>query len=80
MEEELVTIRRYFTPWEAHVAAARLEEEGIPCAVENEESATVFGAALAFVKLKVRESDSERATQMLDQIEEQASEAEDEAQ
>ncbi len=77
MDEEFVTIREYRTPWEAHVAAARLEDEGIPCEIDDEDAATVFGSAVDFVKLKVAESLSERADEILLELEEAAQDADD---
>jgi hypothetical protein len=76
MEEEMVTIRTFRTPWEAHVAKARLEEDGIACVIDDEDAATVFGSALAFasVKLKVPQSQSERADEILLEIEDAAQE------
>jgi len=80
MDEEFVVIREYRTPWEAHVAAARLEDEGIPCTVEDEDAATAFGSAIGgiAVSLKVPESCREKAEELLEDIEEQAAEGEDE--
>ncbi len=72
MDDEFVTIREYRAPWEAHVAAARLEDEGIPCEIDDEDAATVFGSAVDFVKLKVPESLSERADEILQELDEAA--------
>ena len=33
----LVTLARYFDPWEAHVLRARLESEGIPATVTGDQ-------------------------------------------
>ena len=81
MEEEFVTIREFRTPWEAHVARARLEEEGIVCLVEDEDAASVFGSAIdrIAVRLKVAESQREQAEEILGSLEEPAEEGEDDA-
>jgi hypothetical protein len=81
MEEEFVTIREYRTPWEAHVARARLEEDGIACLVEDEDAANAFGSAIdrIAVRLKVAESQRERADEILGGLEEAAAEGEDDA-
>ncbi len=82
MDEEFVVIREYRTPWEAHVAAARLEDEGIPCMVEDEDAASAFGSAIGeiAVGLKVPESCREKADRILLDLEERAREDEDDAQ
>ncbi|MBP7751901.1 MAG: DUF2007 domain-containing protein [Planctomycetes bacterium] len=60
----LVTVSTFYTPSEAHLAKMRLESSGIPTFVEDENIFTMqplLVAAVAGIKLRVRESDAERA-------------------
>jgi DNA-directed RNA polymerase subunit RPC12/RpoP len=65
---DLVTIARYETPWEAHLARGRLEVEGIPASIADEH---LIGANFALsyavggVKLKVSTDDLSRARKVL---------------
>ena len=64
--ERYVTVATYVFPWEAQLAKARLESEGIQSVVADEITAGLYGAnAIGGVKLRVREEDAERATTLL---------------
>lgn len=66
--ERLVTIKTLSTPWEAQLARARLEAEGIHAVVADENFVRLYGAlsdAVGGVKLQVREEDVARATELL---------------
>jgi len=64
--ERFVTVATYAFPWEAQLAKARLESEGIDSVVADEISAGLYGAnAIGGVKLRVREEDAGRATALL---------------
>jgi hypothetical protein len=64
--ERFVTVATYTFPWEAQLAKARLESEGIASVVADEISAGLYGAnAIGGVKLRVREEDADRATDLL---------------
>jgi ribosomal protein L37AE/L43A len=64
--ERFVTVATYVFPWEAQLAKARLESEGIESVVNDEITAGLYGAnAIGGVKLRVREEDAERATALL---------------
>ena len=65
MAEVLVTIAEYWTPFEAHLARAKLEEQDVPCVIEDEGVAALFGAAAGRVKLKVPAHLAERAEEIL---------------
>ena len=60
-----ITIARYPTPPEAHLARSRLEVEGIPATLANELSVlSGFGGAES-IELQVARSDVERASAIL---------------
>ena len=64
--ERFVTVATYVFPWEAQLAKARLESEGIQSVVADEITASLYGAnAIGGIKLRVREEDAERATELL---------------
>jgi len=64
--ERFVTVATYVFPWEAQLAKARLESEGIRSVVADEITAGLYGAnAIGGIKLRVREEDAERATELL---------------
>ena len=64
-----VTIATYTGAWEAHLARAKLESEGIFALVLDDQTASInwiYSSALGAVRLQVREEDSERAIQLLE--------------
>ncbi len=64
--ERFVTVATYVFPWEAQLAKARLESEGIQSVVADEITAGLYGAnAIGGIRLRVREEDAERATELL---------------
>jgi ribosomal protein S27AE len=64
--ERFVTVATYTFPWEAQLAKARLESEGIDSVVADEITAGLYGAnAIGGVRLRVREEDADRAVELL---------------
>lgn len=69
MSEKLVTIAEFESPTAAHMARIRLEEEEIECFITDENTNVFF--VLPFpggefsVKLQVRESDVDKALQII---------------
>jgi hypothetical protein len=64
--ERFVTIATYVFPWEAQLAKARLESEGIDAVVADENAAGIYGAnAIGGIKLRAREEDADRAAGLL---------------
>jgi ribosomal protein L37AE/L43A len=64
--ERFVTIATYVFPWEAQLAKARLESEGIDAVVADENAAGIYGAnAIGGIKLRAREEDADRAADLL---------------
>lgn len=64
----LVTVARFTTPWEAHLARTRLESEGIEACVFEERLPPVSlltGEPLALNRLEVFETDFDRAVEIL---------------
>lgn len=69
MATELVTLVKYLMPTEAYILKGRLEAEGIPAAVFNENFSTIYPFAAQLtggVQLKVRAEDLERAKEILE--------------
>lgn len=68
---DLVTVARFTTPWEAHLARTLLESEGIEACVLEERLPPVnllFGEPRAFNRLEVNEEDVPRAQALLAQV------------
>lgn len=68
---DLITVARFTTPWEAHLARTLLESEGIEACVMEERLPPVnllSGEVRAFNRLEVREDDAARALDLLAQI------------
>ncbi|HSK76243.1 MAG TPA: DUF2007 domain-containing protein [Thermoanaerobaculia bacterium] len=66
--EKLVTVETFSTPWEAQLARARLETEGIHSVIADENFVRLYCAlsnALGGVKLQVRKEDAPRAAELL---------------
>lgn len=71
----LVTLRAYDNYVTAHIVKARLESEGIPCYLKDEQTIVmqwVWSNALGGIKLQVAATDKERAEALLQQTEEEA--------
>lgn len=68
MTENLVTIGRYSTPYEANMAKSHLESEGIPAFIADEYTVGMnwlYSNALGGVKVQVPESMASEAQQIL---------------
>lgn len=66
----LVTVARYSFPWQAHIDRARLEAEGIPAFVADEQTINMqwlYSDALGGVRLQVPSSWAEQAAVSLAQ-------------
>jgi hypothetical protein len=64
--EMLVTVATFAAPWEAQLAQARLETEGIDSRLTDENLARLgLSNAIGGVRLQVREEDAELAAQVL---------------
>jgi hypothetical protein len=63
-EEEIVTFETYYDPMLAQIVRARLEDNGIPCFVTDENLGTLYpayNAAIGGIKLKVFARDLEKS-------------------
>ncbi len=70
MHEGLIVIATFSQPMEAHLTKARLESEGVECFLDDELTVTtnwLLSNAIGGVKLKVKESDVEKAAEILQQ-------------
>lgn len=65
MESNFVTIATYHMPHEAHVARFRLEEEGIPAMILDNNMNSMYGG-LVEIRLQVREEDAADAIDILE--------------
>jgi hypothetical protein len=73
--EALVTVGRFYSPWEAHLARTLLESEGIGACVHEERLPAVSlltGAPTALSRVEVYPRDVARALEVLADIEELA--------
>ncbi|HEY0515012.1 MAG TPA: DUF2007 domain-containing protein [Thermoanaerobaculia bacterium] len=71
--EALVTVGRFYSPWEAHLARTFLESEGIDACVFEERLPAVSlltGEPTALSRLEVHPRDAERALAVLAEVEE----------
>jgi hypothetical protein len=69
----LITIGRFPTPWEAHLARTLLESEGIDACVLEERLPAVSlltGEPVALSRVEVHPEDAERALEILAEVEE----------
>lgn len=65
----LITIANFPSPIDANLAKTRLEADGIECVLTNEHIASMnwyWPLAIGGVGLQVRESDAERAMEILE--------------
>lgn len=66
--EPLITVARFGTPWEAHLARTLLESEGLRCCVLEERMPAVHmlsAEPAAFNRVEVRQADAQRAGEIL---------------
>lgn len=64
--ETLVTVGAYASPWEAQLARACLEAEGVDSVVADEHLGRIWCATtVGGIKLRVREEDAPRAAELL---------------
>lgn len=66
--ERLVTVETFSSPWQAQLARACLESEGIHAVVADEHFYRLYGAlpgTMGGVKLQVRPGEAQRAAEML---------------
>jgi len=64
MSDELVVVARFLRAPEAHMAKAKLDDEGIQAVTTDELSAGLFSAGIEKIELMVRESDADRAREI----------------
>ncbi len=70
MLDRLITVATFSRAMGAHLSKARLESEGIECFVADEFTVTMnwlYSNAIGGVKLNVKESDAQRAAEILRQ-------------
>jgi DNA-directed RNA polymerase subunit RPC12/RpoP len=63
-----ITVAVFDEPLQAHLARMRLEREGIPCVLENENTVSMiwtYSMMVGGIRLQVGESDAERAVAVL---------------
>lgn len=68
---DLVTVARFVTPWEAHLARTLLESNGIEACVFEERLPPIdllTGRPLALNRLEVHEDDAEQALEILEEL------------
>jgi len=73
MSDKLVTIERFYNIGEAQIAKLTLVSKGIDCFLADEFMSTYVPYAIGGIRLQVRESDAERAEEILRESEAGAS-------
>ncbi|RFZ90876.1 DUF2007 domain-containing protein [Mucilaginibacter conchicola] len=66
--DNIITFERYYDPMLAHIVRTRLEDNGIPCFIADENviaANPMFNNAVGGIKLKIFERDLERCKQIL---------------
>ncbi|HVW97411.1 MAG TPA: DUF2007 domain-containing protein [Mucilaginibacter sp.] len=67
-DDKIVTFESYYDPMLAHIVRSRLEANGIPCFIADENVVTgnpIYNQAVGGVKLKVFEKDVKRCREIL---------------
>ena len=68
MPDKLVTVASFDLAAQAHLCKARLEDEGIQCAIIDENLTSVhwgYSIAIGGIKVQVRQADAHKALQVL---------------
>ncbi len=65
MVEKLVTIATFVNPIDANLAKIKLASEDIDCFLADEYAVAVYSGVVGEIKLQVRQSDVERAREIL---------------
>ena len=79
MNEKLVTIASFTFIGEAQIAKLTLASKGIDCFLADEFMSTYLPIAMGGIRLQVRESDTERAEEILRSLKPNASVEENES-
>ena len=70
-DDDIITLETYYDPMLAHIIRARLEQNGIPCFLADENMLTInplYNNALGGVKLKVFARDAEQSRAILAEV------------
>ena len=70
-DNEIVLCREYPNDFQAHMALAALEQEGIPATIDNEIFSTLYPVGVgnwSTLRLMVRRRDLDRARRIVDQL------------
>jgi hypothetical protein len=70
IEDKIITLEQYYDPMLAHIIRTRLEDNGIPCFIADDNIISanpVFNNAVGGIKLKIFERDLERCQKILAQ-------------
>lgn len=68
MTDRLVTLQTFMFPHEAYPLMSKLQDEGIECFLDGENTLTAqpfLSNAIGGVKLNIRESDTEKALEII---------------
>lgn len=78
-QTRIVVVKHFYFESQARIYAARLKEAGIKCVVSNATLQTMLPVEQGGIKLLVRETDLEEASQIVRQMDQQNSESKVEA-
>ena len=69
-EDRIITYESYYDPMLAHIMRSKLEDNGIPCFIADENTIgaqPLFNQAVGGIKLKIFERDLEKCREILSQ-------------
>jgi hypothetical protein len=68
IEDKIITFERYYDPMLAHIIRTRLEDNGIPCFIADDNIISanpIYNNAVGGIKLKIFERDLDRCRELL---------------
>lgn len=69
----LITIRTFDNSFEAHLLKCKLENEGIPCYIFDENTVSInplYNITVGGIKLKINQADADKALEIINDVEE----------
>src|ERR1700712_570526 len=67
-QDKIITLEQYYDPMLAHIIRTRLEDNGIPCFIADDNIISanpIYNQAVGGIKLKIFEHDLERCREIL---------------
>ncbi|MEG1556303.1 MAG: DUF2007 domain-containing protein [Bacteroidales bacterium] len=64
----LVSVASFPTPYEAHIAQAKLQEHGIESSITDEISVQIYANAIGGIRVQVKEEDFAEAKKIIEKL------------